>query len=51
LPKRAKDLFAFIEEIIKDIMEDEVLYPSSSYFIPKKAHLDDLNRKKLLIGN
>ena len=47
IPKRAKDLFAFIDEIIKDTLENEVLYTSMSYFVPKKIHVEEMNRKKL----
>ena len=46
LSKRGTDLFEFIQDIVKDIMENEVLYPAAAYFVPKKAHLEEMNRKK-----
>lgn len=46
LSKRAKDMVEFFEEIVYDLMENEVLYPSASYFVAKSQHLNEINRKK-----
>ena len=48
MTKRANDLFAFVEEVVKDLLDNEVLYPQASYFVAKKTHIDDLQRKKQL---
>lgn len=40
----------FIEEIIKDINDNEILYPQSLYFVPKKHLVEELNRKKVQKG-
>lgn len=39
--KRGDDLIAFMDEIIKDIIEDNVLYPFNPYFVPKKSLIEE----------
>lgn len=46
LQKKAKDLTTFIYEIVKDIVEDEVLTNRSSIFIAKKNVIRDQKLKQ-----
>lgn len=40
------DLVIFVEEIIRDIIDDEVLYPFAPYFTAKKQIIEELNSRK-----
>jgi len=46
---RAVKLVGFVEEIINNIIDDEVLYPEQPYFQAKKYHIEELNAKRQLI--
>lgn len=39
--KRADELIAFLDEIINDIIDDNVLYPFNPYFVPKKSLIEE----------
>ena len=41
-PKRAAELFVFVEAIVKDLMENDVLCSPGGYFVLKKKYADKL---------
>jgi hypothetical protein len=41
------DLLNFVEEIIKEMIDDNILYPYAGQFTAKKSVLDELEEKKL----
>jgi hypothetical protein len=44
--ERAVKLVGFVEEIINNIIEDEVLYTDQTFFQAKKYHIEELNAKR-----
>ena len=44
--KRANELYSFLEDIVKNIVEDEVLHPFPPYFASKR-HSTLSNQEKL----
>lgn len=48
--KKAEELMQFVEEIIKEIIEDNLLFPFNQYFVPKKSLIEEQTQKLKRLG-